>query len=109
MNVFVGKLAGRPAINVSKPWARVLDRAGIVSARIHDLRHTAASVGVTAGASLVLIGGMLGHKSQQTTQRYAHLADDPVRATAEMISERIAKALDGEIEDVVPRNLRGLR
>lgn len=94
--VFVGKRVGRPVVNVSKPWARVLGAAGIDRARIHDLRHTAASVGVAAGVSLTLIGGVLGHKSHQTTARYAHLSDDPVRASSEMIAERIAKALDGE-------------
>ena len=94
--VFVGNRAGRPVVNVSKPWARVLKAASIDRARIHDLRHTAASVGVAAGVSLTLIGGVLGHKSHQTTARYAHLSDDPVRASSEAIAERIAKALDGK-------------
>lgn len=93
--VFVGKRTGRPIVNVSKPWKRILKAAGIDAARIHDLRHTSASVGVTTGASLLLIGGVLGHKSSQTTQRYAHLSDDPVRATSEAIAERVARALDG--------------
>ncbi len=91
--VFVGNRVGRPVVNVSKPWARVLKAAGIDRARIHDLRHTAASVGVAAGVSLTLIGGVLGHKSHQTTARYAHLSDDPVRASSEAIAARIDKAL----------------
>lgn len=97
--VFIGKRVGRPVVNVSKAWARVLGAAGIDRARIHDLRHTAASVGVAAGVSLTLIGGVLGHKSHQTTARYAHLSDDPVRASSEEIAYRIAQALGGELED----------
>jgi integrase len=99
--VFPGHLPGRPIVNVNKPWARVIARAGI-EARIHDLRHSAASIAVAAGASLPLIGGVLGHKSQATTARYAHLSDDPVRATAEAIGDRAAAALDGATADVVP-------
>jgi integrase len=102
--VFVGKRVGRPVVNVSKPWARILGAAGIDRARIHDLRHTAASVGVAAGVSLTLIGGVLGHKSHQTTARYAHLSDDPVRASSEQIADRIAQALEGAPE--VPTSSR---
>ena len=50
---------------------------------------TATSVAVAAGASLALIGGVLGHAGQQTTQRYAHLADSPVRQTSETIAESL--------------------
>jgi integrase len=100
--VFCGSKPGRPLVNVAKPWKRVLTLAGIDPARLHDLRHTAASIAVGAGASLVLIGGVLGHRNEKTTKRYAHLADDPIRATSEAIGERIAKALEGETAEVVP-------
>jgi integrase len=101
--VFSGSKSGRPIINMAKAWKRVLLKSGITHARPHDLRHTAASVGAAAGSSLLLIGGVLGHRSSKTTERYAHLSDDPVRATAETISQRIAKALDGgPSADVVP-------
>lgn len=91
--VFVGSNAGQPIVNLAKPWKRVHSASGIAPARIHDLRHSAASVGVANGASLLLIGGVLGHKSQNTTQRYAHLSDDPVRATSEAIANQIADCL----------------
>ncbi|MBM4073223.1 MAG: site-specific integrase [Planctomycetes bacterium] len=55
------------------------------SVRIHDLRHSFASILVSAGASLPLIGQMLGHTQVQTTQRYAHLFDDPLRKAAETV------------------------
>ena len=102
---------GRRDVPIAAPVLQVLAAlpriegnpfAGIAHARPHDLRHTAASVGAAAGSSLLLIGGVLGHRNSKTTERYAHLADDPVRATAETISERIAKALDGQTADIVP-------
>jgi integrase len=74
------------------------DKAGQIitidwpSVRIHDLRHSFASILVSAGASLPLIGQMLGHTQVQTTQRYAHLYDDPLRKAAEMVGEVIMPA-----------------
>nr|WP_310016074.1 tyrosine-type recombinase/integrase [Brucella pseudogrignonensis] len=46
---------------------------------IHDLRHNFASMAVSSGQSLYLAGKLLGHSQSQTTQRYAHLAPDPIR------------------------------
>jgi len=57
-----------------KQWDKVRDRADLVSFRFHDLRHTAASYLVMAGATLHEAGQILGHKSEQTTKRYAHLS-----------------------------------
>jgi integrase len=94
--VFPGQREKRPIVNVAKPWARILKAAGIEPARVHDLRHTAASVGVASGASLPLIGGVLGHSSAKTTQRYAHLSADPVRQTAETIATQVAESLEGK-------------
>jgi integrase len=91
--VFVGRRRGQPIVNLSKPWKKVLRTAGIDTARLHDLRHTTASIGVATGATLLLIGGVLGHRSPQTTMRYSHLTDDPVRATSEAIAKSVALAL----------------
>jgi integrase len=63
-----------------KAWARILSRAGVAHARIHDLRHTLASLMVAQGISLPLIGRALGHSLPSTTNRYAHIALDPLRA-----------------------------
>ncbi|MFP3942183.1 MAG: tyrosine-type recombinase/integrase, partial [Thermoanaerobaculia bacterium] len=63
--------------------------------RLHDLRHSFASVGAAGGESLYVVGKVLGHAQAATTERYAHLADDPVRAAAERISSEIAAHLDG--------------
>jgi integrase len=104
--VFPGNKVGAPVVNLAKPWRRVLEVAGIPPTRLHDLRHTAASIGVASGASLALIGGVLGHANAQTTQRYAHLSDDPVRQTAETIAERASRALEGIEEHAVVMPLK---
>lgn len=63
--------------------------------RLHDLRHAFASVGASGGDSLLVIGALLGHRDAKTTQRYAHLQDDPIRAAANRISGAIAAAMAG--------------
>ena len=64
--------------------------------RIHDLRHTFASVAVSGGQSLPMIGKLLGHTQVQTTARYAHLATDPVKQAADDVSATIGAAMGGE-------------
>jgi integrase len=59
-----------------KPWDRIRARAGLEDVRLHDLRHSYASVGATSGLSLLFVGKLLGHTQASTTQRYAHLAED---------------------------------
>jgi integrase len=83
----------RPRADLKRPWALVTRRAGLEGLRIHDLRHSFASFGAGGGMGLPVIGRLLGHKSADTTQRYAHLADDPVRRAAETIGAEIAGAL----------------
>jgi hypothetical protein len=61
-------------------------------------RHSFTSMGAAAGLSLPLIGALLGHRQPSTTQRYAHLADDPVRSASELVGSRIAAALEGREE-----------
>lgn len=80
---------------LGKEWDRIRRLARIEDVRIHDLRHTFASVGVGGGIGLPLIGGILGHSQVSTTQRYAHLADTPLRVAADAIGNEIAAALAG--------------
>jgi site-specific recombinase XerD len=83
-------------------WHFVRDRAGLgKDARLYDLRHSFASVGAGGGLSLPIIGRLLGHTQQRTTQRYAHLADDPVREAAARIAGAIASAGKGK-DNVLP-------
>jgi integrase len=78
---------------LQKDWERVRARAGLEAVRIHDLRHSFASFAVADGNSLYLIGKVLGHKQARTTEIYAHLADDPIRAVADRTAARIAAAM----------------
>jgi hypothetical protein len=70
--------------------------------RLHDLRHSYASVAASGGQSLVVIGKLLGHSQPATTARYAHLVDDPVKA-ASTVGRHMAAAMDsgtsGEVVD----------
>ncbi len=78
---------------VPKVWRRVRERAGLSDVRMHDLRHSFASVAVAGGASLPVIGALLGHKHSATTQRYAHLSNDPLHAVSRSVGQTLASAL----------------
>jgi integrase len=93
--VICGERPGRHLVNLQKPWRRIRKAAGLDDVRIHDLRHSFASVGASSGQSLIVIGKMLGHSQPATTARYAHLADDPVKAANDAVGARIAAAMDG--------------
>jgi integrase len=93
--VFPGDKPGRPLEGVRKAWNAVRDAADLENVRLHDLRHTFASVAATEGASLPMIGRILGHTQPATTARYAHLAVDPVRDVADKTSNVIDVALSG--------------
>lgn len=83
--VIEGNVPGNPLVNLRKPWHRIRKRASLDDVRLHDLRHTFASFAVAGGMSLPMIGKLLNHTQPVTTQRYAHLAPDPVRqANAEL-------------------------
>ena len=78
-------------------WQRLRGRVGLNDARVHDLRHTFASVAVSHGQSLPMIGRLLGHTQVQTTARYAHLANQPIMHAANDISELISERLRGTV------------
>ncbi len=96
--VFPGDRPGKPIVSLRKTWERVCKIAKIDALRLHDLRHSYASVGAADGLSLPVIGALLGHSQPSTTARYAHLAASPLHAAADAIGARIMAALDG------PRN-----
>ena len=111
--------SGKPLTDIKRTWASVCLKAGLTeqvaknarngnpvkgkdgklvmiaqpSVRLHDLRHSFDSILVSAGASLPLIGQMLGHTQVQTTQRDAHLYDDPLRKAAETVGEVVDAGL----------------
>jgi integrase len=91
--VLPGRNHGGRLTDLQPFWQRVRARAGLKDARIHDLRHTFASVAVASGKSLPMIGRMLGHKTVQSTARYAHLANGTVRDAADDVTALIASSL----------------
>ena len=80
-------------VGLQKAWEMLRVWCGLEDVRIHDLRHSFASFAAADGASLFLIGKVLGHAQSRTTERYAHLADDPLKAVAELAAGRIAAAM----------------
>jgi hypothetical protein len=78
--LFPGDTPGQPVKEIRRFWIGIQKEAKLPDVRIHDLRHTFASLLVSGGASLEMIGKLLGHSQMQTTQRYAHLMDSPLRA-----------------------------
>ncbi|GLK50876.1 integrase [Maricaulis virginensis] len=107
--VVVGTVEGQHAINLQKPWRRIRKEAGLDDVRIHDLRHTYASLAAMAGHSLHMIGNLLGHTQAQTTARYAHLADAVTRNAADDVDGLISgfvtegNALAAAAEAVTPK------
>lgn len=76
----------QPVQEIRRFWSAIQTEAGLPGIRIHDLRHTFASLLVSGGASLEMIGKLLGHSQTRTTQRYAHLMDSPLRAGVDAVA-----------------------
>lgn len=99
--VFPSVVGDGHLVGLQKIWVGLRERAGMSDVRLHDLRHSFASVAVAGGDSLYLVGKVLGHTQARTTERYAHLADDPLRAVADRTANAIAAALKGSSAEVV--------
>jgi len=105
--VFPGDKPGAHLTVLWRVWDFVRKRTGLGNdARLYDLRHSFASIGAGGGLSLPIIGRLLGHTQPRTTQRYAHLADDPLREAAEKITTVITDAGKPSAE---VRQIRGQR
>jgi integrase len=92
--VIPGVKAESASAAIDKVWSRVRKAAELKDLRLHDLRHSFASIGAAGGLSLPIIGALLGHKHAMTTARYAHLSADPLRAANDMVGARIAAAMN---------------
>jgi integrase len=106
--VVPGDNLDKPRSDLKRPWAAVARQAGLEGLRLHDLRHSFASVGAGVSLGLPIIGKLLGHTQASTTQRYAHLDADPLRRASDVIGQRIAAAL-GEAEQLKKESLQGSR
>ena len=87
--LFPGNVPDKPLQDIKRSWMRICEQAKLKDVRLHDLRHTFASHLVSRGLSLPIVGKLLGHTQAITTQRYAHLADDPLREAANQFSKLI--------------------
>ena len=94
--VLPGQKANSHLVNLEKPWRAIRAKAGLDDVRLHDLRHGFASIAVSSGMALPIIGKLLGHTQSATTQRYAHISADPLKLAAANIAERIEKAMSIE-------------
>ncbi|WP_127563066.1 site-specific integrase [Nioella ostreopsis] len=102
--VIAGKVAGQHITDLQHPWRRIRALAGLNDVRIHDLRHTYASNAVSSGMPIQMVGRLLGHTQLQTTMRYAHLADDPVRRAAEENAAMLSAGLGlGDLRELHPK------
>ncbi len=99
-HVIVGARQGAHLVNIKDPWAIIRSAAGFDDVRLHDLRHSFASVGARGGMSLPVIGALLGHRETATTARYAHLSDDPLRTAADAIGQEIAEVMNGSVGEI---------
>ncbi|WP_420587973.1 tyrosine-type recombinase/integrase [Marivita sp.] len=85
--LFPGDTPGQPVQEIRRFWRNMQREAEIPDVRIHDLRHTFASLLVSGGASLEMVGRLLGHSQMSTTQRYAHFTDSPLRAGVDAVAQ----------------------
>jgi integrase len=110
--IIPGLKEGKPRYDLKKPWAAIVRAAGLMeltetrgtngkpsmelrpTLRLHDLRHTFASMGVGASLGLPIVGKLLGQSQQSTTARYAHLDAAPIHRAANLIGADIVAALE---------------
>jgi integrase len=83
----------KPIYSPRDAFDRVLTAAGIGHLRLHDLRHTHASIAINAGVSLSVIQALLNHQSPVQTMRYSHLMNSTLRNATESIAEVVSKAV----------------
>jgi integrase len=98
--VIAGSKEGQPRADLQRPWAAICRSADLPGVRLHDLRHTFASVGAGESLGLPIVGKLLGHTQPQTTARYAHLDANPLRQAADLIATRLVDAMNSSTEEL---------
>jgi integrase len=88
--LFPGRVKGEHLQDVKNDWKELCTTAELKNARLHDLRHTFASHLVSRGVPLAVVGKLLGHTQSQTTQRYAHLAESPLRKATDRFGKLVS-------------------
>jgi integrase len=102
--VFPGRVAGQHRATIKYNWAAICRDAKIEGVRVHDLRHTFASIGVSSGLTLPIIGALLGHSNPATTARYAHLVIDRLQRATDQIAALIQQGPSAEVVTLPQRN-----
>ncbi len=102
-HVIAGAKDGAPRVDLKKPWAAVTSAADLEGVRLHDLRHSFASIGAGASMGLPIIGKLLGHSQPSTTARYAHLDADPMRRAVDAIGATISAAMASQAAATLSR------
>lgn len=92
--VFVGQVDGRHLVNIAKPWKRIRTLAGLPDLRLHDLRHSFGNRAIDAGGSTRVLGVLLGHADEDTTQRYAHVSDSRALQLVDDTGRLIAESMN---------------
>ena len=100
--VICGQKEGQKLVNLQKPWKKLCALIELEGVRIHDLRHSFASVAANGGASLQMVGKLLGQKQMATTERYNHLAADPMKMANETIGQQIDSMMKVKSAKIVP-------
>lgn len=105
--LFPGPISGQPIGEIKNEWQEIATKAGIWApgdankhCRMHDLRHTYASLLVSAGLSLPIIGQLLGHTQVATTARYTHLFDDPLRKATNIVSDLLTGKPSADVHEL---------
>ena len=93
--VFPGRSPDKALVEINRTWDAVRIAAKLTDVRLHDLRHSFASVSASSGGSLLMIGKLLGHRDTATAAKYAHLFDNAVRTAADSTSTMIGGWLAG--------------
>ena len=93
--LFPSRPPTRPVANITSQWVRIRGEAGLGDVRLHDLRHSWASMAAMNGVDMVTIAKLLGHALVETTERYTHLSERSAADAADRVSARIASAMTG--------------
>jgi integrase len=90
--VFINPKFGRHYANIHKPWNDIREKAGLPGVRLHDLRHTFASLLINQGRSLYEVQKILRHSDPKVTARYSHLTTATLQSAVNSASEVIQRA-----------------
>jgi integrase len=97
----VSPKTSQPLKSITKAWKNACKAAGVTDLRIHDLRHTFGTRAADAGAPLIAIQAVMGHKSANTTQRYTHATDQGMRLAVELASRKVSRPVTKRSQKVV--------